>query len=733
MANNVMFFCIAFVMLCKMRMRRVVRRLSQKGDGAGWQVVWIESPVEPATQTMPHVYPNEENEMKKISSRRGCLIGSGLALLLILLLGGGLWIVGSRSLTFDGAALSSVVVTITSPVSGDEASVGDFVSVTAEAVATETVQELELFLDGQSLGKVPGSNASWTWQAWPLGVHSFYAQATDIKGNVGYSQVILVQVLAGDGVIEGVAGDGQTLPQIGAGYGVQPDVMIETNPKIDPSLPLTGGKQVKIPIGNGGSGNGSGQGQTPGGGAKINPIPNSVLWIFKPTQPVDKSYCYTSGGAGIWEKIPKNPFDFFQGVENLYTQLNQAANQTVIQAQCWGWIGDVLKYLGQGQAQFDANNPPNEIVINAEGFFLTGIPNIPHPPLGKGGGPASVPPPFALREPKDANECISYGDPVVAGFLCNALMNAKVKQNIVLIWEWKPEVCWPGFCKYGADTIAGYTLYEYDPFTHQEKYLADIKPSAKRVAFVPLPWGAKCYVVEAYADSPGSQVSEKSAVYCPGNAPTAKKVTLTNVTEWLTTEDVLSLGEDCPYTQAHVFRLDNSGFGSQPGEVYIGAAIRDSEGGIGVSDCYMDEYYQGGVKFNLESEIPSNAVVQKAILRFSDLYQTYSGGAGAAPKPSSCVLTVNGSNQSWSGMIDADHWINGTMPYGEPSVSVNPYTAPQADVTSIVSKWMNKPGSNFGFVLRGWFPALPTEEADTSLCVSAIGNFELDVYYFPAP
>ena len=629
MASNVMFFCIAFVMLYKMRMRRLVRRLSRKRDGKGWQVVWIEAPVEPVTQVMLHVYPNEENEMKKRSSRRGCLIGGGLALLLILLLGGGIWMFGTQSLTFDGAALSSVVVTITTPVNGDEANVGDFVSVTAEAVATEAVQEMELFLDGQSLGKVSGSKASWTWQAWPLGVHSFYVQAKDTKGNVGYSQVILIQVLAGDGLIEVVADQGQTLTEIGASYGVPPEVMNEVTPKIDPTLPLPGGKQVKIPVGNGGSGNESGQGS----GAKINPIPNSVLWIFKPTQPVDKSYCYTSGGAGVWEKIPKNPFDFFQGVENVYTQLNEAANQTVIQAQCWGWLGDVLKYLGQGQAQIDANNPPKEFVINAEGFFLKGIPNIQPPPLGQGGGPASVPPPFALREPKDVNDCVSHGDPIVAGILCGKLMNAKVKQNIILVWEWKPEVCWPGFCKYGADKIAGYTLYEYDPFTHQEKYLADIKPSAMRVAFVPLPWGAKCYVVEAYADSPGSQVSEKSVTYCPGEAPTAKKVTLTNVNEWLTTEDVLSLGEDCPYTQAHVFRLDNSGFGSQPGEVYIGAAIRDSEGGIGVSDCYMDEYYQGGVKFNLEGEIPSNAVVQKAILRFVKLNQVYLGGAVAAQKP----------------------------------------------------------------------------------------------------
>lgn len=666
--------------------------------------------------------------MKARFSRKGCLLGGLVTLLVLFLLGGGLWIYGSRSLTFDGAVLSSLVVTINSPVSEDEVNAGDFVSVTAQAVGTEPVQEMELFLDGQSLGKVSGSNASWTWQAWPTGIHSFYAQGMDAKGNVGYSQVVIVNVLAGDGLIEGIAADGQTLTQIGAGYGVPPDQMTKVNPKIDPSLPLEGGTQVQIPIGNGGAGSGSGQGS----GGKVNLIPNSILWNFKPTKPVEKSYCYTSGGDGVWEKMPKDPFDFFQGVDNLYTQLNKAVNQIVIQAQCWGWLGGVLEFLGQGQTQFDANNPPGEVKIDGGGFVLVGIPNVP-PPQGKGGGPASIPPPFAVREPADLNDCISHGDPIVASYLCNKLMNAKVKQHIALEWEWKPEVCWPGFCKYGADKIAGYTLYEYDPFTHQEKYLADIKPSAMRVAFVPLPWGAKCYVVEAYVDSPGSQVSEKSKEYCPGNAPKAQKVTLTNVTEWLTTEDVLSLGADCPYTQAHLFHDSNPGFGSQPGQVYVGAAIRDSQAGIGKSECYMDEYYQGGIKFNLGSEIPSNAVVQKAILRFTKLDQVYHGGAIAAPKPSSCVVTVSGPNQSWSGKIDADHWIPGTLPSGGPSVSVNPYTAPQADVTSIVGNWMNKPGSNFGFALRGWFPAMPTEEEDTSICISALGSFQLDVYYFPAP
>lgn len=717
MANNVMFFCIAFVMLCKMRMRRVVRRLSQKGDGEGWQVVWIESPVEPATQTMPHVYPNEENEMKKISSRRGCLLGV-ILIVAILLLGGGWWLYRSQSLSFEGAIASSLSVTITSPASGDDVNAGDFVPISAQVVSSESIQKLELFIDGQSLGKVTDpTTASWTWQAWPLGIHSFYAQATDTKGQVGFSQVVIVNVLVGDRTLDVFAEQGQTLEQIGAGYGVPPDQMAGANPNLNPSQPLSGGNQVQVPIVNIEPQN------LPGGNF------TSIKWKIKINQTVNKSYCYVSTVDGVWEKIPKGPFTYFYGQENYYTQLIPNTGQSNLQMQCWGWVGGTLKYLGQGQGQIDPAKAQGEVTIDGGGFIIIGFFKIPdYPPIKTTGGNNSVTPPFAVREASNVEECLAHGDPIVAGFLCAPLVNAKVKQNIVLIWEWNPEVCAPGFCKYGVNTIKGYGVYEIDPATKKHALIADVKSSAMRVAFPPLPWGPKCYGVEAYVDYPGSQVSEM-ITYCPGSPPQAQKITLTP-TDWLTAKGLDFASGDCDdYGLADSYLLENqSGFGNQPGQVLVGDILVDT-------DCVKFIGYSAGVKFLPEKSLPPNAVVQKAVLTFSKIFMDYGATGWAGGKPTSCVASVGKANQSWTQLVSPNHFADNTnlSAYNSPIVSLNPFMALNADVTSAVNYWVKHPESNHGLILNPVGAPLPGPGNGTGECTSGLGNFKLDIYYFALP
>lgn len=670
--------------------------------------------------------------MNKSKFRWGCLFAG---LLILILLGGGWWYSRLQSSVLNSSSSSSspVLVFIISPASEEEMEAGDFVPVTVQAVAPEAIQSVELFVDGQSLGAVTGSpsNASWTWQAWPLGIHSFYAQATTVSGQVEYSQVVVVNVLAGDRNMQAIAQDGQTLGQIGAGYGVPADQMAGANPKIDPSQPLPGGKEVQVPIGNGGAGNGSGAGS----GQVFDPNYISVTWTFKPTEQVDKSYCYTSTGNGIWEKIPKPPFNFLDEF-NSYIQLKLTfPNQkSVIQAQCWGWLGNLLKFLGQGETQFDLIQPSGELKIDGGGFVLTGIPKV--PPIKEDQfldyEIKSVPPPFALREPKDSQDCEAHGNLIITPYICDNLLNAKVKQYLILEWEWAPKVCWPGSCQW-YDKVDGYRVYEFDPSTMVRKLVRDEKSQGNKVTAVPLPWGPKCYQVEAYVNQPGVP-SSVAASHCPGNKNNGLKITLTDVAEWLTTEDVLKDGDDCAYTQGYI--LQNNvlpGFGSQAGEVFVGAGILEKDQSIGNPYCFMDEYYQGGIKFNMTTQIPINAVVQKAVLRFTRIYQVYDGGAKPGPTPSSCVLSVTGADQSWSAKIDSDHWVKGTLPYGGQSVSVNSYGSTQTDVTSIVANWLKNPSSNHGFVLRGWFPALPTDDEESSSCTSALNNFQLDIYYFAAP
>lgn len=662
--------------------------------------------------------------MKKRPFLQGCLL---FAFFILIAIAAGWWFL-RRPVQTTQASISPVLVFILSPSSGDEMAAGDFVPLTVQVDALDTIASVELFVDGQSLGKAADpTNAGWTWQAWPLGIHSFYAQATDAKGQVGYSQVVLVNVLAGDGAMDVFADEGQTLEQIGAGFGVPPDQMAGANPKIDPSLPLPGGNPVKVPIGNG---QGSGQGQNPGGG-KVNPIPNSILWSFKPSQTVDKSYCYVSGGNGVWEKMPKDPWEFFEGVDNLYTQLTKAAQQVVIQAQCWGWVGGVLKYLGQGQTKFDTNQPPGEIQIIGGDFILTGVPNFPIKEDKFLGG-SSIPPPFALREPSSVNDCAAHGDPMVVPLLCNGVMSAKVKEHVVLVWEWSPKVCWPGLCNWNNE-IAGYGVYEIDPFTNAKKFLANIKPPLQKVAFIPLPWGAKCYGVEAYVDMPGAQVSEMTT-YCPGDQPKSQKITLTP-TEWVTTGGQWIQDGDCDtYGGADYYLSANQqqGFGNQAGQVLAGSYLVDDD----EEDCYREGDYSAAVKFDLQLKLPPSAVIQKAELVFSKAFMNYGATALAAPSPSSCVKNVGKAKQDWSGLIGSVHFSNKNVlsgpSYFAPLASISPYMALNADVTPAVMDWLKKPANNHGLILTPAAAPHPLDDG-SGFCISGLGNFQLNVYYFAPP
>jgi len=657
--------------------------------------------------------------MNKRTFQLGCLFAI-LIILILLAIGGGRWFFRSQT-QLTGSPQSSVFVFLLSPPSGDEMQAGDFVPVTMQAVAPEAIQSAELFVDGQSLGVVTDSpsSASWTWQAWPLGIHAFYAKSTTINGQVGYSQVVVVNVLAGDGTMQVFAEEGQTLEQIGAGYGVPPDQVVGANPNVDPSQPLPGGKPVKVPIGGAGSGNGSGQGQVPGEAGGFTPI--YVTWKFTPIEPVDKSYCYTSTGNGIWEKIPKPPFHFLNDFI-AYTQFGLIfPNQKgVIQMQCWGWLGGVLKYLGQGETQFDTLQPPNELKISGGGFVITGIPEIPP----DSGGGSTIPPPFALRESLNTADCIQHSN-ILFTFICDALLNASLKEYIILEWEWQPEACWPGFCNYGVTEIAGYRIYEIDPFTQSRIFLKDIPNPTQKVTPIPIPWVQKCYGVEAYILPIGSD--SEMITYCPGQPPKTQKTVLTP-TDWLTANGLDSESGDCDnFGNADSYLLQNQqdGFGNQPGQVLVGAILVDT-------DCFKDILYSAGVKFLPEKSLPPNAVVQNAVLTFSKIYMDYGATGWSGGKPTSCVASVGKAKQSWTQLVGGNHFADNTnlFAYNSPITSLNPVMAMKADVTSVVNSWVKHPESNHGFILNPVSAPLPGPGNGTGECTSGLGNFKLEIYYF---
>lgn len=676
--------------------------------------------------------------MKKRNALWGCSIAL-VFLFFIVIAGGWLYFRPQLPVT-DAPPPSTVLVFLTTPNNGDEVTAGDFVPVTVKAIAPTKILSAELFVDGQLLGKVTESpeNATWTWQAWPLGVHTLSARVITVTDG-GESQNVFVNVLAGDGAMQVYAEEGQTLVQVGGNYGIPPDQMAGANPILDPAQPLPGGQPVQVPVSDAvptnGSENGGGTGNPPGGAGGFHPI--LVTWQFNPTEPVDKSYCYTSTGDGVWEKMPKDPFEFFAGEVSFYTQVSfDAVNQYgLIQMQCWGWLGGTLKYLGQGETSFDAQEPPNQVAIVGNGFELVGVPEI---PPDSGGGSAVIPPPYAVREPKDSAECTAHGHPLFAPFICDTLMNQNPKEYMILVWEWAPENCWPGYCKYDVTEIEGYHIYEIDPVTQIPIYLKQVPGASNKVTAIPLSWGPKCYGVDAYTDS-GISTSE-IVTFCPG-IENADMVTLKMVTAWVTSEDKLSTqGCSMGFQQNSkpglgIGALLSPGFGSKPGEVFVGAYKYESSGGVlAGSNCYEDAYFNAGVKFDFTSSLPANSVIQKATLRFFVPFQDYLDFSYMTSPPSgTCVAVIGRATSDWSSLIDSDHWTEERLlditSFSSPAASVSFGPSPQADVTAIVKAWLTNPVSNHGFLVMSDHPPSPSDDG-LGLCYSGLSNFELDIYYF---
>lgn len=668
----------------------------------------------------------------KEQSRHGCVVWGGFVfalLFLLLLSAGGWWFFGLTANTAEAPPPITVFVFLLSPASGDEVEVGDYVPVTLQAVGLNTLLNAEVFVNGVSLGEEKNSleNASWVWQPLSVGIHSLTARVTDVNGEIGQSQTVLVNVLEGDGLLQISALDGQALEEVGADFGVPLAQMAGANPNFAPGQPLPVGALVQVPIGDGVAGNGPGQG---GEGLSI-PL---IFWEFTPQTPVDKSYCYTSGGDGNWVKMPKKPFDFFSGSPLKYIQQDgiPKGGAGVIKVQCWGWLGGTLKFLGEGETKFDVFQPADKLVILGQGFELTGKPQVPlsgSPPETGGGNTKTIPPPFAMREPADTADCTKHYGNILAGFVCDALLNASVKQYRVLQWEWEPRVGWSGDDVW-LNEIDGYRIYEIDPFTKTPKLLSEVKNPKQKAAAVPLPWGAPCYGVQAYIDDPVLEPSE-IAEYCPGQPTAAQKITLDPI-NWLTTGGEWIQDGDCDtYGTGDSYLIANSnlGFGNKPGEVLVGSYIVDDD----ENDCFAQGDYAGAVKFS-NSILLNDAVIHKAVLKFAASFTYYSASGVATNYKLLCVGGVGKAKQDWTGLGGANHFVGknilSSYAYYNPISSLSGWNhTPEVDVTSVVSSWMKNPQSNHGFILRHLNAPHPATDGAGS-CSSRLAYVQLEIHYF---
>lgn len=659
------------------------------------------------------------------------LVVTGLIVLALVALGGGTWwfFVGQYSLA-EVPASSPVEVFLLSPMSGDEAAAGDSVMVNLQAVAPEAISWAEVFVDGMSLGAVTESpeSVSWTWQAWPAGIHVLSGRAQAADGHMGESQTVILNVVATDETIQVQAGASETLAQVGARYGVAAVQMAGANPSIDASKALGDGQAVRVPIGAS-SAQPAGGGEAPGGGSGTGGgrLPFSIKWELQITGQVDRSYCYLSSGYGEWDKMPKPPFEFFGGRNGLYTQVFDVTppSDAAIQAQCWGWLGGALKYLGQAEARM---TPGSLIRLPGDGVLLSGEPNWPEgtqPPVGK--PQYKVPPPYAVRKTEDPAECFSHKGTLE---LCKQAIANPTATSFVLIWEWMPFVDLSGATKWN-NVVDGYRVYRIDPPTGMRQFLKAVVPGYKKMALLPIPSGKSCYGVEAVAE--GFQVDEyffsDMVTYCPGTEPPTKKIVLKPV-NWLSVGHFAE-SQDCNSKEFFHFLFADY-YDAKPNDLMVGSIFQQD------ADCGREADVAGAVKFLLP-QLPGGAVVQGAKLRFAETFNEYGASGLATNMKLACADGWGTAKQDWTGLVNADHYVDYyekpnllmTTAYYKSLDSLSGWDhSPDLDVKWQVIDWIEDPASNHGFILSPRLWPVPAAANGSGECFSQFGGFELEISYF---
>ena len=187
--------------------------------------------------------------------------------------------------------------------------------------------------------------------------------------------------------------------------------------------------------------------------------------------------------------------------------------------------------------------------------------------------------------------------------------------------------------------------------------------------------------------------------------------------EWMDSGDCSDYGGLDNY-----MALNQKGFGNQNGQVLVGSYIVDDDG------CYQEGYYTAGLFFDIMSGFPSGAAVEHAVLRFSKINMNYGATGLAAPEPASCIKNIGRADSDWSGLSTGNHY-SAKIPFkGFVISSVGQYSG-QVDVTSTVKSWVANPAGNHGFFLSAASAPYPLDDG-TGKCLSGLGNFQLDIYYF---
>jgi hypothetical protein len=455
---------------------------------------------------------------------------------------------------------------------------------------------------------------------------------------------------------------------------------------------------VQVPVPRGGP-----QAETPAGAVVSGPPRLSILWNIETLAAVDRSYCYATDGSGAWERLPRDASIFFEGAQGVYAQLLPATRNTQIHVECWGWLGDELEFLGEGQVAFDITESPGSVVIRADGFDLTGELTIPSLPPAVSGLDARIPAPYGVRKPLNAGDCAAHGLPADQ---CDFLLNTAHPAYLVLEWEWRAPFCVGAACnKVGA--LDGYRLYVVDPATGGASFAGEIGSRSERVGVYPLAPGSRCYGVRAFVNAPAFAESEMT-MHCPG--PPKSETRVIEPEYWLTTGQLNEAWYDAF-------------------EVPLGAVV------VSASNYVNEVRSSAGVKFSPQP-LPPGGVLHRAVLRFSVLFLQEDAGGSASTVDSFCVATLGRATQNWSGLSGGDnHYVTGVNLLASPEYDAPMDSLPElvgraveVDVTPLVSAWLQDPSANHGLILAPRRFSTAGSEGG-AFCNSVEGDFRLEIEY----
>jgi hypothetical protein len=473
------------------------------------------------------------------------------------------------------------------------------------------------------------------------------------------------------------------------------------------------------------------------------------------TTPIQKIYCYLTVNGGPARRIPEVPDTFllrkkgvFDVSEYLKTIGPVPKGSLVMELECWGWDDGKLVPLGKAKRTIDYTKKPFE--ISGDRLKMTGEIGLDLSTPLRGFSPDIVVP-VNFKATSDPKTCAAHVT-LFGALFCEAAIK---EGKLVLVWDPKPS--WLTECP--AELICdvdGYQVYRVGP---GKKYSAARAPAtAKGWTQKTLPWPKStpaCYVVRAYK---GDWESGDSNEYCVSGSPSGvssavlRQSDMVFVESWVANKSEKS---DKIYCKSFTWVLEKFLVAAIPvaGPIMVFAPSFDASGlavawkilergrptvAVGYDNHYdagtepfpcpelADNAYRGAIAFSfspLRTGITKDAYVSRATLKYRNLvdqiqwhFDDYRPAEGE-----SCM------GELWTGIREGAE-INSIDRFT--SLAGKPGTEMSVDVTNVVQEWIRGESAEGVFIFVGLDESFAR---NNNICISRLGNFELDIEYFPGP